>query len=361
VRVLLDATSLAGSSGYRGIGTYVRNVVEGLERSGEVELVLLVSGEDPFAGRFPTLSVKRDAPPRFADLELRHRLSWDIARAVKRHGVQLFHAPAAELPVRCPVPLVATLHDVIPLVVDGYEWERRRWTKLAARFRAAAAVVAVSHYTAGEGIRMLGLDPERVAVTHLGTSPDLRCDPTTPDRGYLLFVGEYDPRKRPDLAVKVISDLKARGIVARLAVVGRIAEFFQPEWDAMVRSSGVADRLDVRGYVSQADLVTLYQGARALLVTSSIEGFGLPALEAMACGTPVIAYANSATREVVGSGGLLVPDGDDQAFADRTIELLGDDELFAALRVGALARAAEFSWASCAQGTLSAYQRALRG
>jgi glycosyltransferase involved in cell wall biosynthesis len=356
---LLDGSSLSGSSAYRGIGSYLRNLARALADSGEVELFALVTDPEPFEGLATVIPVTRNAPPRLMDRETRLRLPREVVKARSRYSIDVFHAPASELPARSPVPVVATLHDVVPLVVEGYEWERRRWARLASRFRAAAVVVAVSRFSADEGIRVLGLDPARVRVAHHASGPEFVVDPTVEPGNFLLFVSEYDPRKRPELAVRVLDRLLDAGVDTRLLFAGRVTEHFRPVWERTLAASAHPDRVESLGFVPQERLLELVQTARAVLVTSSYEGFGLPALEAMACGTPVVAFATSATAEVVADGGLLVPEGDLDRFVHRTATLFSDRGAWEAARAQAVARAADFSWEASAAEHLLAYRQAL--
>jgi glycosyltransferase involved in cell wall biosynthesis len=129
-------------------------------------------------------------------------------------------------------------------------------------------------------------------------------------------------------------------------MVGHLAPWHEPAVRALLASAEEPDRVELLGFVD--DLVATYQTADALIVTSRYEGFCLPALEAMACGTPVVAFANSAIGETVDAGGVLVPDGDVDTFADALALLLCDDDVWRAWSQRGIARASEFTWDRCA-------------
>jgi len=341
-QLLVDATALGDDSAFRGIGTYVRHLLAGLaERPGLAVTALCRQGTalPPGVSGVP---LRRIAPGRFRPLEHEVLLPLDLLR----QRADVFHSPALSPPWRCRSPWVQTLHDVIPLVVDDpeLEVERRRWRRHAERYRRADAIVAVSRYSADVGISVLGLDPRRVEVVPHGVDPGFH-----PPAGglserpeHLLLVGEYSRRKGYPEAFAVVGALAQLGYPHRLRVMGRIAPWVQPAVDAVVSEAPVPERIELLGFVD--DLVAEYQQAQVLLMSSRYEGFGFPVLEAMACGTPVVAFANSSLSEVVGDAGILVPDGDVRAMVQVVGSLLDDEARWADLSARGLERAKEFSW-----------------
>lgn len=359
MKVLVDATTLSGASAFRGIGTYLRNVMEALGATGEVDLFALENGDSGLHDLATCLPVRRIAWARYPDLDQRFLLPRDIDRVVRRHGIDVFHAPASDLPASSRIPVVATLHDAVPLVLPGYEWEKRRWQLQAPRFRAASAVIAVSQHSSQEGQDVLGLSPERITVAHHGVPTRFTDNPRLPPEDFLLFVSEFDPRKRPELALKVLDEVIALGHPAELVITGRIDPHSRPRWNAMLDACVNSEHVKERGFVSEEALLRLLGTARAMLITSVHEGFGLPALEAMAGGTPVVAFANTATAEVIAEGGLLVDEADVGAYA-RAVSSLYNSTTWAAASERARKRAATFSWARSAERHLSAYREALQ-
>ncbi len=341
MRVLVDGRALGDASATRGIGTYLRGVLPGLAAGADVE-VLAPSGTPVPAGR--AVRTVRLAPGRWADREHDLLLPLDLRR--RRADVVL--SPALDPPRSSPAPWVQTLHDVAPLLGAGEG--AARWRRQAGRYRRADAVVAVSAWAAATATERLGLDPARVHVVPHGVDPRFSPGPGPGGAPYLLLVAEHDPRKRHDLAFAAVGALAARGTALPLVVTGRIAPWHEPALRALVAAAPRPDLVELRGHVPADELVTLYRGASAVLVTSTYEGFGLPALEAMACGAPVVAYDGSATAEVVGDGGVLVPQGDERAYVDALEAVVADP---GDLPRRAVARAAASTWDASARGHLA--------
>jgi glycosyltransferase involved in cell wall biosynthesis len=341
LRVLLDGRALTDSSAFRGIGTYVREVVAGLATTDGLDLSVLCSRKAALPSGAHRVTAVRIAPSRWRAKEHELLLPLDL----RRGDADVFFSPALDPPARCAQPWVQTLHDTWPVMADGAgSAAAGRWRRQAERYRRAAAVIAVSTWSAEGAVELLDLDPSRVHVVPHGVSPVFQPGSGPTDPPYVLFVGEYDPRKRHAHAFAAIGALAEQGLDHRLVVTGRIAPWFAGRMEELVAQAPRPDRIDLRGHVSLDELVRLYQGASALLVTSEGEGFGFPALEAMASGAPVIAYANSATTEVVGDGGVLVPDGDIDALVRAVSAVLTDPLEQMRLRAAGLARAGLFSW-----------------
>jgi glycosyltransferase involved in cell wall biosynthesis len=353
IRVLVDAHGLSDASAFRGIGTYLSQMLAGLATQPELSVAALVHGRA--LSRLPTgvqaVQVRRWAPPRWAQREHDALLPMTL----RRYPADVFMSPGQDPPSRCRRPWVQTLHGVLPLIVDhpGLEAERRRWVKLAPRMRRAAAVVAVSRHCADTGIRALGLEPSRVHVVYHGVgaefsptprAPSGTSDAIVPRPPFLLYVGEYGPWKGYKEAFDVVGALAEAGRPMPLKVVGRLAPWVRPAVDALVRAAPRPDLIELLGHVDHEYLPALYRGATVLVMTSRFESFGLPTVEAMASGTPVVAFANSATSEIVGSGGVLVPDGDIRAFTCAVLRVVQDERWRDELSERGLARAQLFDW-----------------
>jgi glycosyltransferase involved in cell wall biosynthesis len=341
-RVLLDATSLGDDSAYRGIGSYVRHLLDGLSAQPGFEVTALCRRGTQLPPGVRRARAHRVAPGRFRPLEHELLLPLDLLRAA-----DVVHSPALAPPWRSRHPWVQTLHDVIPLVLADpeLEVERQRWRRHAPRLRRASRIIAVSRHSADVGIRVLGLDPSRVEVIHHGVDP--RFQPPSQARAReprLLLVSEYSRRKGYPEAMALIGRLKEAGYPHRLRITGRIAPWVRPALDALLSSAPAPDRVELAGFVE--DLVAEYQRAQVLVISSRYEGFGFPAIEAMACGTPVVAFDNSALPEVLGDAGLLVPDGDVAALTRAARSLLDDGERWAELSARGLERVRSFTWAS---------------
>jgi glycosyltransferase involved in cell wall biosynthesis len=357
IRVVVDGLGLVRDSAFRGIGTYCRHVIAGLAERPDMDVRVLVPRGAKLDIDVPVKRTLRIAPGRWAEAEHDALLPLDLATT----GGDVFFGPGQYPPRWAPYPLVQTIHDLAPLEAEGdrpaaeSRWSLRRWSR-------PDRMVAVSQFTASQASARLGLDASRIVVIPHGVDdgsfhpdPDLHDGPP-----YLLLVGEYDPRKRHALAFDVIGGLAARH-PHRLLVAGRIAPWYAEAMDALVAAAPRPERIELLGHVSKQRLVELYQHADALLVTSSHEGFGLPALEGMACGVPVVAFANTATSEVVLDAGLLVPDGDVPAMQAAVERLLADHHLRDELRRNGVDRAREFTWAASVQAHADVLASAARG
>jgi glycosyltransferase involved in cell wall biosynthesis len=357
--VLLDAWHLAGASANRGIGTYLRGVLPHLGQAHDLDLVALAVDPAPLPPGVGHRRITRRAPGRFAQREHDLRLPFDIRRAAGAVGADVFFSPADNPPSRCPVPWVQMLHDLIPLVVDdpGVQGGAERWRRIGERLRSAAAVCTNSRCTADDAVRLLGVDADSLHVIPLGVSPRYRPAPpdAPPVAPTILYVGEYGPHKGFAEAFAVAGAIAAAGLPHRLAMVGFLAPWYEPAVRDLLRAAPAPDRVDLLGYVD--DIVATYQRADALIVTSRYEGFCLPALEAMACGTPVVAFDNSALPEVVGDAGVLVPDGDVEAFGAALVDVLEDDAVRASLATRGVERAAGYTWERCAEAHAEVFRR----
>ena len=247
------------------------------------------------------------------------------------------------LPFAVPCPAVLTVQDL------SFERDRSLMgSRETAIFRVvvprsvnrATRVLAISQRTKDDLVELYGTAPEKVVVTPLACDPAFRPGGTRGD--YVLLVGSIEERKDPLLAAEA-----ARVAGVRLVVVG-------PERDAAL--AGELRRLgaDVRGFVPRDELVRLYQEAAALLFPTRYEGFGLPVAEAMACGTPVVATADAAVREV---GGDAIAYADRDAFAQTVVRVLADPAPWS--RAG-LERSRIFSWERTAALTAEVYRQVLR-
>jgi glycosyltransferase involved in cell wall biosynthesis len=359
VRVLVDGRELTGMGRYSGLGTFTRGLLGGLSRQGSVEVRALATdpGTVP-VGVEPIRMWRRFDERRRSIYEHEALISLDVVRCRS----DVVYSPVLSGIPFTGRPYVQTLHDVIPLVLPDPDLAqlRRWWSRWARAYRRADAVVAVSRYTADEGIRLLDLDPSRIHVAHNGVNAEFSPRPSgeADDPPYVLVVSEYSARKRFGDAFAVIGALADAGYPHRLKVAGRVQHQFRDEVDELVRGAPRPDRIDMLGFVD--DLPELYRGATAFLCCSSYEGFGLPVAEAMASGVPVVSYANSSLTEVVGDAGMLVRDGDVVAMIEAARALLDEPVRRSDLREAGLARASAFSWDACASAYADVFANVVR-
>lgn len=285
---------------------------------------------------------------------------------VMRAGADIVHYPSFNIPVAGRGPMVTTIHDLYYYMTPGDTAGRMRHLAAKTLLRRAAAVsrkiITVSGYTKGELVRLLGVDPAKIEVIHNGVGPEYR--PVSFDDasgaltrlglepGYILYTGCHQPRKNLKGLLSVYSRLKDP---PRLVITGR-RDPRRASLYAGAERAGSGARVVFTGDVPDADLPALYSQASLLVFPSFFEGFGLPPLEAMACGTPVVASNVTSIPEVTGGAALLVPPQDYPAMAGAIGRVLSDEDLRASLVEAGLARAERFSWKTTAEKTLRVYE-----
>ena len=358
----------------RGIGRFAASLVPELaavaaERGGEL-LILRERGGNggEFAPdrmrsggarvvRLPRVPV----PERVADLP--DQLLLPIT--LRRRRADLFHALSMyRLPLGPGVPAVVTMHDVIPLMRPDQLRTGIVHGLLYAAVRRADRVIAVSEAGRRDLVAHLGVPAERVDVVYEAAAPQFvptdlgnvaaRLGIAEP---YVLHVGGADPRKNLGALIDAFAAwARERARSEKLVLAGPVRDVERAEIEARVRATD--GHVRHIGFVADADLPALYSAARCVVMPSSYEGFGLPALEALACGTPVAAYDAGALAEVAGPGALLVPDGAMAELLDAVERLCDEPELRDRLAASGRAHAGTFSWRRAAEGTWDAYARA---
>jgi len=348
ISVLLDASQLTGQSAFSGIGTYVRNLLDGLVRYSQLEVRALATPDAQLPVgviQVPTRRWYRQGRIGVCENEVKRTLE------VRLNRPRVFHNPNPHAPLLPPGRWVQTLHDVIPLVSNDPIMEplRRRFERFGPRYASADAVIAISHHAASEGMRLLGIPSGKIRVIYHGVPPEFvpASDGPQSDPPYVTVVSEYSSRKGFFEAFEVIAEVAEAHLPHRLKVIGRVPSWEQSNFAADLARARRPDRIDVLGFVN--NLPAIYRGATAHLITSHYEGFGFPAIEAMASGTPVVAYRNTALPEVVGTGGVLVPDGDVPAFTRALLPILRVRGLREELSRAALQQAANFTWEESAR------------
>jgi glycosyltransferase involved in cell wall biosynthesis len=356
--VLLDVRPLQGPSASRGVGSYARGLLKGLVAEGfDSRLTLLLDAglDEPELppGAYRLAGSRRRYHGQLAGYEEAVALRTDLERI--RPG--LYHAIDLRLPGRSPCPLAVTVHDLIPWAWGGprMRGERLRFWVGKRLLKRADAVIAVSKATAADASRIAGVEPRRIRV--VPEAPDEAFRPHAGARervaerwgleaGYLLFVGALDARKDPRSLLRAWAAAKEVRPELELVVAG------DPGRQAPATMPGARQL----GRVGDAELADLYIAAGCFVFPSRYEGFGLPCLEAMACGCPVAAFRNSSLPEVVGEAGLLVGDGDAEALGRAAASMSAEPERW---RRAGLERAKAFSWRKTARETIAAYESVL--
>ena len=331
MRVGIDARKIADF----GIGTYIRGLLGALVELGtDDEYVAFAPGDAPIPAGVEHVVV--DAP-HYSIREL-----VILGRAAERARVDLFHAPHYVIPFTT-VPIVVTIHDLIHL----HQPMRNPLAPVYARamigraVRKAARVMTVSEAVKAQLETELGA--RNVVVTPNGVDPIFTPGAAPASRRSFLFVGNDKPHKNLETLVAALD----RFPEATLTLVGASFERYRDR-----------ERIDVRGFVSLEELVALYRNAIALVMPSHEEGFGLPAAEALSCGTPVITSHAPALVEITGDAALHVDARDVDALADAMRRVANDDELRAQLSSRGVERARLFSWRRCAEITREVFRAA---
>ena len=263
-----------------------------------------------------------------------------LPREARKRRLHVLHCPTFRAPLSTRVPLVVTVHDLAVLRHPGTfnQWSRR-YSRLAVPrvARTARLVIAVSEFTKREVVEMLGVAEAKVRVVQNGVAPAFTPDGRAAEGEYVLAVGTLEPRKNVASAQEA-----ARRLGVELRIVG------EKGWGRVSANGWL-------GRPSDDELASLYRGARCLVYPSLYEGFGLPVVEAMACGTPVVTSTGGATEEVAGGAAVLVDPSDPAAIAGGIEEAMARrDEL----RAAGLARARGFSWDRAAEETWRVYEEA---
>lgn len=290
-----------------------------------------------------------------------HRLEWPPIELLAGDGFDIVHSPhPLLLPSRRAASLV-TIHDLdfLQHPERASAEIRRDYAALAERHaHRADHIVVNSAYTAGEVHQRLGVPRHRITVCRAG-SPAWTPREATPEAGPILFVGTLEPRKNVGGLLDAYARLLARTPdVPDLVLAGRATPAARGWLDA-IRKPPLAGRVHALGYVPDDRLRSLFDRARVLVLPSFEEGFGLPVLEAMTVGVPVVASLRGALPEVLGDAGLLVDPNDPDGIAEALAQLVTDRQLADACAVRGLRRARTFSWAASARALRTAYENAL--
>jgi glycosyltransferase involved in cell wall biosynthesis len=285
----------------------------------------------------------------------------------RRARIDVYHAPAYTAPLFGVRPLVLTIHDVsYARRPEYYPYRRDLARRVFYRLSAlrADAVITVSDFSRAEIAKAYRVPPDRIRIVHEAAASCFgpvngRLPAAVPDRPFVLHVGEVHARR--DLLTALRAVIRVRESVPSMArlqlvAVGRDHEHAAQALRDQASAAGHPDAAMHVEYMGDGGLLDLYHAAAALIYPSRYEGFGLPLVEALACGTPIVASNTSSIPEVVGTAGLLCPPGDDGAFAEALRSIVTDATRAAAMRRQSLDRAAAFSWTRAARETLAVYR-----
>jgi glycosyltransferase involved in cell wall biosynthesis len=372
LRIAIDAHSVG--TGLAGNESYITNLIEAL-------------AEIDVENRYTLFVTKREAVERFNNrwpnfetrLTLPHtpliRIPLTLVKELRAHPVDLLHVQYTAPPF-APCPVVATIHDLsFEHLPETFTRRSRAQLRLTVRHtaRKAAHIITSSEYSRRDIIETYHVEPERVSYTHLAAAE--RFKPVSDERElrrvreaydvegeYILAVGSIQPRKNLVRLINAYSGLRrarAKAKLPKLLLVGKRAWLYDETLQATEKLC-IPGEVKFTGYVPEDDLPALYSGALCFVYPSYFEGFGLPPLEAMRCGAPVIAGNRTSVPEVVGDAGLLVDPFDESALAEAIARVIDDRNLRERLRRKGLERARLFDWRETARRTLLIYERAAR-
>jgi glycosyltransferase involved in cell wall biosynthesis len=369
LRIAIDAHSVGAKLG--GNESYAVNLIEALAQIDEVNdytlYVTTAEARDRFHRRWPNFKVRTTLPhtPLI-------RIPLTLSAELRKHPVDVLHVQFTAPPF-CPCPVVVSIHDLsFEHLPHTFHRRSRTQLRLTVRHSAkrAAKILTLSEHTRRDVIDTYGIDPARITAiplaapghfTRVEDKRELQRVRHTYgiDGPYILSVGSIQPRKNLARLIKAYASLRgkyAEAELPKLVLVGKYAWLYDETMRALAET-GLKESVILTGYVPESDLPALYSGALCFVYPSYFEGFGLPPLEAMKCGAPVIVGNKTSLPEVVGDSGLTVDPYDVSAIAAAIERLVKDSDLRRELSVKGRSRAETFDWRETARRTLQIYQR----
>jgi glycosyltransferase involved in cell wall biosynthesis len=359
MRVALNAQLYSHAADYRatGVSRYVEQLVSRLPRvAPEHEYEFFVP---------PRVQVPGGIASRLPTENPLTRIWWEQCIEpvhVRRHHIEVLHSPVNVSPLVSSAPSVVTLHDLsFVRFPDRFRGPQRRYQTMMSRISARRArfVIVPSVTTRDDAVSAFDLDPGRVVVIPEAVGDEFRVDRTSPRplvEPYILFVGTMEPRKNIPLLIDAFAQFRARGGDHTLALVGPRGWMFEQVEDAIQRAQ-LGPSIRILDYVP--DLTPWYNHAAFFVYPSAYEGFGLPPLEAMACGTPAVLSTAGSLAELAGDAALLVDPAKPMEMVAAMETLAADPTLRCRLTQAGLARAAEFSWDVTVRKTVAVYEAAV--
>jgi len=371
LRIAIDAHSVG--TGLGGNESYATNLIEALAEIDQTNRYTLYvtkpAAVERFNNRWPNFLVRSTLPhtPLI-------RIPLTLSNELRRNPVDVLHVQFTSPPFS-PCPVVVSVHDLsFEHLPQTFKWRSRKQLRLTVRrsVRKAAQVIALSEHARKDMIDTYHVSPERVTAIPLAAAGHFmplkneaelqRVKQTYEIEGdYILAVGAIQPRKNLARLLAAYSRLhraKPEGKLPKLVLAGKRAWLYE-ETLRTIAELELERSVILTGYVPEQDLPALYSGALCFVYPSYFEGFGLPPLEAMQCGTPVIVGNRTSLPEVVGNAALLVDPFDVEALAAAIERVIGNSDLRADLSVKGLARAKLFEWRETARQTLAVYQKAI--
>lgn len=370
MRIAIDAHSVG--TGLGGNESYATNLIEALAEVDKANqytiFVTKREARERFRNRWPNFQVRMTLPHTpFV------RIPLTLSAELRRNRVDVLHVQFTAPPLS-PCPVVVSIHDLsFEHLPQTFKRRSRMQLRLTVRrsARSAAQIIALSQHARTDLINTYHLRPELVNVVPLAAPTafaPVRDDNELQrvrqtygiDRDYILSVGSIQPRKNLRRLIEAYSLLRPErtgGKLPQLVLVGKNAWLYDETLRSR-RGSDIGESILLTGYVPESDLPALYSGALCFIYPSYFEGFGLPPLEAMKCGAPVIVGNKTSLPEVVGDAALMIDPFDVNDMADAIKRVITDSDFRADLRVKGLERAKHFDWKETARQTLAVYEKA---
>lgn len=372
-KIGLNAHLLSLSQSYRsaGISWYIYNLLTQLTRVEPAYQYTAFAGDRTFESQH-NLAVQLSRWPTHKPLV---RIAWEQAvlpLALKQAKVDLLHALAFVAPLAAPCRFVTTIYDLsfvrYPEAFKPFNrWYLNTFTRLSSR--KADAIITISESTRRDVIRFFGISPSKVHTIYCGVDgtfkplPQADVDAFRAERGlpdrFIFRLGTIEPRKNVEGVIRAYAEWYAADKSAPPLVIAGGKGWYYRQAFQLVEDLGLTEKISFPGYLPQEELPLWYNAADMLVYPSHFEGFGLPVLEAMACGTPVITSNVSSLPEVAGDAAIMVDPKDIAALSRAMRDVFLDRERAEAMRQAGLIRAAQFSWRKAARQTVQVYQQIL--
>lgn len=366
MKIGIDARSIGSNA--TGFGTYTYNLLSELkkiDRKNQYSLFFCNAAETRLG-----FGKKIIVPSsHFPELWENTRLYW----AAKKEKIELLHCTGYPVPIFGKFKKVFTIHDLSPMIVPQFFSGHRvtAYWQMALKLgaKAADAIITDSENSKKDIIKLLGVSGKKITVIPLAAGRQFKSLKKADRKkfekrfvfagnSFLLFVSTIQPRKNLDALLKAFALLKNKGRKEKLVVAGEKGWKTKSVFD-LVKSLGLEKDVVFLGFVQEKKLVELYNFARVFIYPSFYEGFGLPPLEAMQCGCPVITSNNSSLPEVVGKAAILINPNDEKEIAMQIERVLTDNKLRGRMVSLGLKQAKKFSWKKTAEKTLQVYERVI--
>jgi len=357
IRVGFDAQSLTGKY-QTGLGVYAKNLARILDKHPEtINLKYLWPiGRKPFRRTM-------------------QRLLWEqyyLVMNAHKEQADILHSPCFSVPRFTTLPRVVTAHDLIvlkypKLMPPGSRWYFSKW--IPSSYRSADHIIAVSHATRNDIVQYLQINPDKITVIYNGVNPTYTrvTDPHEINRirfkyhvpmEFFIMVGSFEPRKNHETAIRAFSRIYDKSKQLKLLLVGKPNDYHNKLVD-LVKELKLEDQIYFPGFIPDKEVATLYSVATAQLFPSSAEGFGLPLVEAMSAGCPVIASDLKVFHEIGGTAVSYIGTGDNEKMSEEMLRMIEDPVYRSEFVLEGLSQSMKYSWEHAAEKTVRVYMKVL--